>query len=343
MSKTLLLQRKRRIRKCYEHLRKIGRVDSLSDISRGMSVPSVSVRVAFSLASNYLSPSFILSFVQAYDNLFSADWILSGEGTMLTKTERNIDKELRHRWQRVAYIVRQEGGDYRDFSSRIGFDSPSVIYRTLFQHTRPQDKTLIKILDAFPQYSSEWLFSGRGPIRVQVEKEQGESRFAPEVLDDQRGNATPYVDYDKMTFRVMTQDAVAGRLLGYDDETYAQMETKEIPVDRYYHGEYALFRVKGDSMDNGSIRALADGDVVLARSIPRDYWRYKLHTHDWLYFIFLTQTEGVIIKSIAHHDTEKGVFVLRSLNPLYKDIHLDVRDVCAIYNVIEVTRRSLKA
>ena len=77
-------------------------------------------------------------------------------------------------------------------------------------------------------------------------------------------------------------------------------------VDRTYHGKYMLFEAEGDSMDNGTKESICDGDIVLAREIQRDLWRYRLHINDW-YFIIVHRTEGIAIKQIIDHDVEHGI------------------------------------
>ena len=336
MTDNLISERKERLRLCYQYLKDQGRVTTYTDVSEYMEVSLVAVRIAFSPASEILSDSFVSKFVNAYDGIFSEKWILTGEGNMLTGRKLQGDPSLSHRWQRISHIADREGLGYREMSERIGMEHPSTLYRVMVKHTRPQDRTLDRILASFPQYERQWLYSGRGPM-LKADMKRNHPSKGPSIV----GNAEPYKAFGKMSFPVMNQEAAAGKLIGYGDPEYTPESHLEVPVDREYQGDYALFRVKGDSMDDGSIRSLADGDVVLARSIPFDYWHFKLHTHDWLYFIFMTYTEGVVIKSIADQDIENGILTLRSLNHIYPDITLHMKDVYAIYNVIEVTRRSL--
>ncbi|MDO4695343.1 S24 family peptidase [Porphyromonas sp.] len=328
-----ILSRKRRLTACYKHLKKQKRVLSYADLAAVMGVPPVSVRVAFSKASNFVSANFISTFCGAYPFTFSEEWILSGEGEMLLPTGLAASVPFPERWQRVRHIMELEGLTYTKMSQTLGYPGNATIFRIVKQETRPQDETLERILTHFPKYNRDWLFNGRGEVMnlslSQVKKEGDTVAF--------------YNDFEEKAFPLISDPAAAGTLTNFSDYDPDEDERMvRIPVDRDYQGKYALFKVKGASMDDGTPFSLSDGDVVLARMIPQLYWQYKLHKNAWRYFIFVTRTEGIIIKSVTEHDTEKGILKLHSLNPDYADITLHMDDIQAIYNVIELTKRSLR-
>ena len=121
--------------------------------------------------------------------------------------------------------------------------------------------------------------------------------------------------------------AHAGYLDGYGNAKYLEMLPK-IPVfvDHEPKGYYISFEVRGDSMNDGSINSLAEGDILVCRKICQDLWQYKLHINKW-YFVIVHKTEGVIVKKITHHNVETGEITLQSLNDLYPDMTVSLDDV----------------
>ncbi len=330
-----ILARKKRLKACFDFLKKQKRVATYSDLALATGIPASSIRVAFSRASDYISEGFLDNFCAAFPRTFSREWIAEGEGEMLLPGAEELRMAYPQRWQRVAHIMAREGLTYTSMSRLIGYPNNATLYRIVCRHLRPQDETLEKILRAFPQYDREWLFTGHGtalPQEVEVSVEKSD-----------RDTVEYYVPFKQESFALISDPAAAGTLTNYSDYDPDEDERRlKVPVDRDYRGKYALFTVKGASMDDGSPLSLSDGDVVLARMIPRQYWEYKLHKNAWRYFIFVTRTEGIIVKSIAEHDTERGILYLHSLNPDYPDLTIRMEDIQAIYNVIELTRRSLR-
>lgn len=328
-----ILGRKRRLAACYKHLKKQKLAGSYSDLGVAMGIPPVSVRVAFSKASDFISPKFISTFCSAYPFTFSEQWILTGEGEMLLPTGHAAASPFPERWQRVKHLLDLEGLTYTKMSALLGYPNNTTLYRIVKLHTRPQDETLERIINHFPKYNRDWLFNGRGEVLM--------TRIIPK--SKQEDTVAFYDEYEEKAFPLISDPAAAGTLTNFSDYDPDEDERMvRIPVDRDYQGKYALFKVKGASMDDGTPFSLSDGDIVLARMIPQLYWQYKLHKNAWRYFIFVTRTEGIIIKSIAEHDPEEGTLLLRSLNPDYADITIHMEEIQAIYNVIELTRRSLR-
>lgn len=140
---------------------------------------------------------------------------------------------------------------------------------------------------------------------------------------------------------LVTVKAMAGYTTGFgDDEFIASLPTVPVVVDRNYAGRYVCFECEGDSMDDGSRKSICDRDVVLARSVPRDLWRGKLHLNDW-YFV-IVHRDGVVIKQITKHDTETGFITCHSLNPLYEDFLINLDDVKELFNVVKLVDRSVR-
>ena len=145
-----------------------------------------------------------------------------------------------------------------------------------------------------------------------------------------------------MSFPIIPDAAVAGRLTGYGDPDPEGLQTLSVPVDRRYKGRYYIFTVRGASMDDGTTNALCDGDKVLCREVAREYWSLGLHRKNWYYFVFATYSEGIIIKKVIDQDLENDTITCHSLNPEYPDIVLHLKDIIGVYNVVELVSRSMK-
>lgn len=136
--------------------------------------------------------------------------------------------------------------------------------------------------------------------------------------------------------------ARAGYLCGYGDQQF--IETLPIiPViaDKTFKGVYRCFEVEGDSMYDGSVDSIKDGDKILGREVKKDLWHSKLHIKDW-YFI-IVHKDGVMVKQIVKHDVDKGTITCHSLNPIYgDDFELSLNDTYELYNVVQIVSRQMK-
>ena len=137
---------------------------------------------------------------------------------------------------------------------------------------------------------------------------------------------------------LVSQYAYAGYLSGYADEEYIEnLPVVPFIADHEAKGNYVAFEVRGDSMDNGTEEGYMEGDRLLGREIPPDLWvSSKLHIRKWDFII--VHTEGILIKRIIAHDVDKHLITIHSLNDMYEDKVLDLKDVRKIFNVIELQR-----
>ena len=88
-------------------------------------------------------------------------------------------------------------------------------------------------------------------------------------------------------------------------------------------------------MDDGLKHSYEQGDILLCREINPDYWKCKLHIHQWDAFVIVHKTEGIVVKQIIDHDVEKGIITVHSFNPIYEDYKIDLREVAQIFNVVK--------
>lgn len=156
--------------------------------------------------------------------------------------------------------------------------------------------------------------------------------------DDGLQEAKPS-DLTWMWVPLVSPEAQAGYMTGYSDPEYiAQLPTVPFIIDKMPRGKYVAFKVKGDSMNNGTLESYASGDIVMGREIKKDLWRYKLHINDWD-FIVVHQNNGVILKKIIEHDVEGGTIKLHSLNEEFNDFEVSLTEVDQLFNVVQVMRK----
>ncbi len=273
-----------------------------------------------------------------------------------------LNKKLNKHLTKMDYpnnnleIIRTElGMTNRDFAKFL--DVPEQVYSRLKKGTYPLgEKTKAKLLKALPDISFEWLIYNEGDRERKTNIINQENtvvntngkyigQFSDEVkYADEDGNNIFYeISPGRylMKTKLVTEKAKAGYLLGYDNQEFIdELPSHTITVTEFHKGMYLSFEVFGDSMDNGKRGSLGHGDIVTGRNIERIYWRSKLHTHAWDFFVFVTRTEGILIKQIAKHDVENGNIILRSLNEdksRYPDIEVSLDDVQAIFNVVEIS------
>ena len=178
------------------------------------------------------------------------------------------------------------------------------------------------------QINEEWLVTGEGEM---LKKPQIES------------NAVLVQNPEMMMVPLISKYAYAGYLAGYGDDEYMEaLPTIPfiIPEGQTHRGEYVAVEVKGDSMDDGSVESIMEGDVILCRNIDRLLWtNYKLHLRKWNFAI--VHKEGIIIKRIIAHNVEAGTITIHSLNPDYRDKVIDLNDVVKIMNVVQLQRKPM--
>lgn len=158
---------------------------------------------------------------------------------------------------------------------------------------------------------------------------------------NKKSQAIPVSFTDRQVIQVpfVNNYARAGYLTGYSNETYIEGLPK-LPwlVDKEYKGTYMCFEVNGDSMDDGTRDSYMEGDILLCREIATHLWvSSKLHIRKWD-FVIAHKTEGIIVKRIVEHNVDKGTIVVHSLNDLYPDYTIELKDVVKIFNVVKVSR-----
>ena len=125
------------------------------------------------------------------------------------------------------------------------------------------------------------------------------------------------------------------------DDIYDEFDSMEVFLEREVSDRYKLFRVRGDSMDDDTKRALCDGDVLLCREVYPEDWQYGLINTKYPNVIIVIEEEGILIKQLIKHSKMNETISLHSLNSTYKDLTIDLKKVRAFYYVERLIDRDL--
>lgn len=92
-------------------------------------------------------------------------------------------------------------------------------------------------------------------------------------------------------------------------------------------------------MDDGTDRAIKEGDALLCRELPIVDWKEKLHYKRSLFII--VHADGCVCKQITHQDMKKGILTCHSFNTMYKDFTLKFNDVYQLFYVKKLVERTV--
>jgi len=184
----------------------------------------------------------------------------------------------------------------------------------------------------------DWLDTGEGEmLRMAEEKAEEkphhiESNVRP-VLEGER----EWVEIPLVPYR-----ARAGVLSGFGDPDWQEgKQTMHVLVDRRLRGDYLIYEVEGDSMDDGTTNSFLEGDFLLCRVLPKSEWQYGIKKRTMTFCVIATEAEGVVLKQVTRHDKAEGVITCHSLNPAYDDYEVNLSDVQAIFYVERLAQRNL--
>ena len=229
--------------------------------------------------------------------------------------------------QRLINFLSQERITKAEFGRRIGVSSAFI---TSMRKSIQPDK-LKAIASEFPELNTDWLMTGKGEM-LKGEEIRSTVEEARQVTE------SPYMNVVYVPIH-----AQAGYGKGYGDVEYIEnLPTIPVIVDKHYNGKYRVFEVEGDSMDDGSRDSICDGDKILCREVKSEFWKSKLHIRTWSNFIIAMKNNGILVKQIVEHDVDAGKITCHSLNPMFNDFEVDLREVGELYNVIKIVERNLR-
>lgn len=232
---------------------------------------------------------------------------------------------------RVQKYIEQTGDatSVRDFLVKAGL-SPSFITGIGRGIGRGAKE---KIQKTYPSLNVVWLDTGEGDML---------KADAPIAQTSPENSVRPLVssDRDWVEIPLVPHRAKAGALSGFGDPCWEEdKQTMPVLIDKRLKGDYLLFEVSGDSMDDGSSTAFLDGDILLCRVLPKSDWQFGIKKRGETYCVVATDAEGIVLKEVVNHDKANNEITCHSLNSQYKDYSVKLDDVQGIFYVEELVKR----
>ena len=165
-------------------------------------------------------------------------------------------------------------------------------------------------------------------------------RESSEVFSSKAGNVFEQMSSGKVKLftKMVHVKAQASYTSQFQDADYVD-ELSDVSwiIDKVVQGSYRSFEVMNDSMNDGTINAIPDGSIVLGRELQKHHWQNALNINKYPNWV-IVHKDGLMIKEIINHDTDKAIIKCHSINPspeYANDFDLDLSDVYQLYNVIK--------
>lgn len=231
----------------------------------------------------------------------------------------------------LGKYLRDTGHTQASIASQLGVSQPYV--NALLTGRKAFGKLQAKKWGELYGLSPSWLLTGEGSML---------KADAPIAQPSPENSVRPLVssDRDWVEIPLVPHRAKAGALSGFGDPCWEEdKQTMPVLIDKRLKGDYLLFEVSGDSMDDGTSTAFLDGDVLLCRVLPKSDWQYGIKKRGETYCVVATDAEGIVLKEVVNHDKATNEITCHSLNSQYKDYSVKLDDVQGIFYVEELIKR----
>ncbi|MCE6992073.1 helix-turn-helix domain-containing protein [Dyadobacter sp. CY323] len=328
---------------------------TLSRIIRDLSTPSITSIILIAKALSV-----------------SSKWLRTGEGPIYGDVDDEViesDEEKNRFADRLNHLLTKKRLTLYEFSRKTGI-SRSTLSALLHGAELGKHSTAIKILSAFPDVNANWLFVG-GNIPIFNDTRATSSRS--EAIEDiersrkfSNGKEIPSLQDTDALEIIKREDGTEFRHLGEDryllitpfvesyefNEYFMQWEylsyfdklpKHAVVVESLNFGVHRSFECTGDAMDDGSRKAICDGDIVTGRRFEPKYWKKGLGLFKIMNFI-VHSNESIFPASIAEYDVGNETIKCSFLNPhktSYPDVTIKLDDIQEIYSIIKVDQRSI--
>lgn len=253
--------------------------------------------------------------------------------------------------ERIKFFAKTRGYTIKDMAEKM--EVPYNNLRVAMQRQSLKNEYIEKLVDTFG-ISRNWIVTGEGEMEIEmydgytVDEDVNILRvqepYVMDVFENKNSNKfmkMPNGQYF-MTMPMADFHIQAGFLDQYQDLlALSEMPRHGIVVDKPVKGRYVAFRVKGDSMDDGTSNAIQHDSIVATRELQRHLWTSKIRFNNFPYWVIYTSASRTpLLKEITDHNIETGVITCHSLNdgPGYADFDLNLDDVQALFYVIRVNK-----
>ena len=197
---------------------------------------------------------------------------------------------------RIQEIASNEGLTIGAMERSIGA-SKGVLSRAINNGTDIQAKWLNTIVENYPQYSAEWLLTGKGDMLKPLIKTTSSSAIHSAPEDSLEG------------IPLIPLSAMAGAFTG--DTTVLNYECERYIIPDFQGADF-LIRIKGDSMQP----TYYAGDLVACQRVPLNDLFFQ-----WNKTYILDTTQGPLIKRIKRGSDDNHILIV-SDNPNYEPFEL---------------------
>lgn len=196
--------------------------------------------------------------------------------------------------------------------------------------------TASKINKAYPDVRVEWLRTGEGDM---MEPTLSPSPSAKQMHGADFVRQVPFEAF--MVAHVLIREARAGYMGAQGDPHYVEKLPMMLVPREYDKGNYLVIEAVGDSMDDGTQRAICDGDKLLVKEIENHQWAKNLQIRRHVYIIS-TKTEAPVVKQISEVDQSKKMIVCHSWNDQFDNYPVSFDDIDRLFVVKKIVERQVR-
>lgn len=237
-----------------------------------------------------------------------------------------MSKELNTVGKRLNYARKQAGKTYTQLAELIDDGVTGNALNTAFNRDTTKAAYVNKIIDLLG-LSKEWVEEGVGemyadgkPIAIKTKNELKQ---------------VPFEEFMEAKYLPVT--AQAGYLSSLEGVNGVDLQTILVPRE-FEKGNYSVIEITGPSMDDGSTRAICDGDKLLVKE-----WDNATKQLPYRQYLFvIVSREGLVCKQITKHDIEKRIITCHSFNPNYPDYEISMDDILRLFIVKKIVERRIK-
>lgn len=237
---------------------------------------------------------------------------------------------------RIRKYLQEKQVSASAFAKTINFNQSNL--SKILRGERAVPANLIEAITENTNIRREWLVKGEGEML-----NQSDVSVAPKAEDGTLLSTNPHgIKYYKVGGKLMAKVPLMkfsafgsapddwGTLTADRDD----VETIMVEVDRMSRGNYVVFSVDNDSMDDGSRRSFEPGDQIFVRELDRSDWLPRLRFDKWPFWV-VAFGNNIRLKQITAQD-EQGNITCHSLNPSpeFTDFTLPLDSISHLYNVI---------
>lgn len=291
------------MKEAFEYLRSTGKAHIQQDIANKMGISKTNVSRVFNGDGKYLTKNFLHRFNEAYGNVFNYDWLLTGDGEMLTSaTQSNPPKTLRE-------LLKEKNISQATVAAAL-----SIQPANLRRYDNLRDRSFNEI--------------------ITISKATGIS-----IVELLGGNVIPLPrEKDSIPRIELLESDISDNIhegtLVYDIDATCGPNNRDIDFTQ----DIVIGSVNLPEIDKNSKIVFASGDSMFPlisngdRIVIREIENWNFIYYGQIYLIITSEYR--MVKYIRKHPTNnKEYILLRSKNPDFDDIELPRKEIIRLFVV----------